>query len=67
MQFPDATPDDLPLIVDIYNSTVAGRLVTADTVPVTVNGKLNWFHAHHPAPKPLWMIREENDGIGWVI
>ena len=26
----DATEADLPAIVDLYNSTVAGRMVTAD-------------------------------------
>ncbi len=66
MQFSDATLADLPLIVEIYNSTIAGRLVTADTAPVTINDKLNWFHAHNPLTRPLWMIREGTDVIGWV-
>ena len=30
MTFRDATLEDLPKIVEIYNSTVASRLVTAD-------------------------------------
>jgi phosphinothricin acetyltransferase len=66
MQFSDATLEDLPLIVDIYNSTVAGRLVTADTEPVTVEDKLKWFHAHNAFTRPLWVIRQDHDVIGWV-
>jgi hypothetical protein len=31
-----ARREDLPVIVDIYNSTIASREVTADTEPVTV-------------------------------
>ena len=30
-----ATLDDLPAIVAIYNSTIAGRMVTADLEPVS--------------------------------
>lgn len=66
MTFRDATPADLPLIVDIYNSTVASRLVTADTTPVSVNDKLSWFNAHNPTTRPLWMVHEQADVIGWV-
>jgi phosphinothricin acetyltransferase len=66
MQFSDATIDDLPLIVEIYNSTVASRLVTADTEPVTVGDKLNWFEAHNPATRPLWMVNDNKQVIGWV-
>ncbi len=66
MQFSDANIEDLPLIVEIYNSTIPGRLVTADTEPVTVKDKLPWFNAHNPETRPLWMVRENSDVIGWV-
>ncbi len=66
MQYSDATLADLPLIVDIYNSTIAGRLVTADTAPVSVEDKLPWFNAHNPATRPLWMVREGSAVLGWV-
>jgi phosphinothricin acetyltransferase len=63
-----ATLDDLPVIVDIYNSTIAGREVTADTEPVSVESRLNWFHEHTPDRRPLWIIEEEGrDGtVGWI-
>ena len=38
-----ARPEDLPLIVDIYNSTIASREVTADTEPVSVASRQQWF------------------------
>lgn len=65
--FRDATIDDLPSIVAIYNSTVAGRMVTADTEPVTVESRIKWFNEHSPERRPLWMV-EDNTGtvLGWV-
>ena len=36
----DATEADLPAIVEIYNATIAGRMVTADTSPVTVESRV---------------------------
>ncbi|MDB5833890.1 MAG: phosphinothricin acetyltransferase, partial [Caballeronia sp.] len=53
--FRDATLDDLPGIVAIYNSTVPSRLVTADLEPVSVESRLAWFHAHGPKARPLWV------------
>jgi phosphinothricin acetyltransferase len=63
-----ATLDDLPVIVAIYNSTIAGREVTADTEPVSVESRLNWYHEHTPERRPLWVIEEAGrDGvIGWI-
>lgn len=63
----DAEIKDLERIVDIYNSTIASRLVTADTEPVSVEDRLPWFHAHNSDKRPLWVIEnEENEIIGWV-
>lgn len=67
-----ATLADLPIIVAIYNSTVASREVTADTEPVTVASRLAWFHEHNPERRPLWVIEEEDDVsatpeiLGWI-
>jgi L-amino acid N-acyltransferase YncA len=63
----DATRDDLPTIVEIYNSTVASRMVTADTEPVTVESRVAWFDAHNPSRRPLWVLLDENQKItGWI-
>ncbi|MBY4897467.1 GNAT family N-acetyltransferase [Cupriavidus sp. AU9028] len=51
----DARSEDLPGIVAIYNSTVASRMVTADTEPVSVASRQPWFAAHGPERRPLWV------------
>lgn len=67
MTFRDATLDDLPKIVEIYNSTVASRLVTADLEPVSVESKIDWFHQHNSEFRPLWMVLDsEKNTVGWV-
>ncbi len=66
LRYRDALLEDLPLIVAIYNSTVAGRIVTADTEPVSVESRLEWFHKHESLKRPLWMVSENDDIIGWV-
>ena len=38
-----AQPADLPVIVDIYNASIPGRMATADTAPVTVVEREGWF------------------------
>ncbi|QNA89045.1 N-acetyltransferase [Massilia sp. Dwa41.01b] len=63
---------DLPVIVDIYNSTVASREVTADTEPVSVASREAWFDEHTPERRPLWVIHDAEDRsdnpavIGWM-
>jgi phosphinothricin acetyltransferase len=67
MNFRNAGIEDLDRIVDIYNSTVASRMVTADTEPVTVESRKLWFADHHPDRRPLWVIEDdEQRTVGWV-
>jgi L-amino acid N-acyltransferase YncA len=61
-----ATTDDLPAIVDIYNSTVASRQVTADTEPVSVESRRMWFSEHTPDKRPLWVAEQDGQIIGWL-
>ena len=61
-----ATQSDLPRIVEIYNATVASRMVTADTEPVTVEARAHWFRAHAPDFRPLWVVEECNQVVGWL-
>ncbi|STZ75385.1 Putative phosphinothricin acetyltransferase YwnH [Bergeriella denitrificans] len=42
----EARQQDLPAIVEIYNSTVATRQSTADLSPVSVAERQVWFDAH---------------------
>jgi L-amino acid N-acyltransferase YncA len=53
-----ATEADLPEIVSIYNATIPGRMVTADTEPVSVESRVPWFKAHNPQTRPLWVVED---------
>lgn len=66
MNYRNATLSDLPTIVSIYNSTIASRMVTADTAAVTVDDKLEWFNKHQPKTRPLWVVETDEKIIGWV-
>lgn len=61
-----ATIEDLPVIVEIYNSTVASRMVTADTEPVTVESRIEWFNKHNEQRPLLTVKNTKNETIGWV-
>jgi L-amino acid N-acyltransferase YncA len=63
----DATLADLPAIVAIYNESIPAGRSTADTRPVTVEERHEWFHKHDPARRPLWVALDEiGDIVGWV-
>ncbi len=63
----NATQNDLSSIVEIYNSTIASRVVTADLERVTVESKQRWFDEHSIDKRPLWMvINSLEQTIGWV-
>ncbi|HHW31267.1 MAG TPA: N-acetyltransferase [Clostridiaceae bacterium] len=64
--FRNAVINDLPVIVDIYNSTIPSRMVTGDTEPLSVDDKLNWFNEHNPEKRPLWIVEHEGKTCGWV-
>ncbi|WP_042298817.1 GNAT family N-acetyltransferase [Paraburkholderia kururiensis] len=66
LSYRDATLDDLPAIVAIYNSTVASRQVTADLEPVSVASRVPWFQAHGPATRPLWVVEEAGRVVAWL-
>lgn len=67
LTYRDAKRSDLKKITEIYNSTIASRLVTADKEPVSVESKVKWFEEHSPEKRPLWVIENESkDIVGWV-
>jgi L-amino acid N-acyltransferase YncA len=61
-----ATEADLPAIVAIYNAAIPGRSATADTEPVTVEGRREWFGKHDPKRRPLWVAEIDGRVIAWV-
>lgn len=66
LTYRDATRDDLPQIVAIYNTTIASRLVTADLEPVAVESRVAWFDAHSRERRPLWMVEDNGQTVGWL-
>ena len=62
----DAVIEDLDDIVGIYNSTIPGRMVTADTEKVTVESKKQWFYEHSNSFRPLWAMENNGKIIGWL-
>ena len=57
---------DLPRIVEIYNSSIPGRLATADTAPVSIESRQEWFTAHSAERHPLWVLEEDGRVVAWV-
>ncbi|MGE1162054.1 N-acetyltransferase family protein [Peribacillus simplex] len=66
IEFREAALSDLPRIVEIYNSTIASRMVTADTEPVSVQSRVKWFEEHHSESRPLYIITIEGQTAGWM-
>jgi L-amino acid N-acyltransferase YncA len=67
MIFRDARIEDLSAIMEIYNSTIPSRMVTADTEPVRVEDRIEWFYKHSPRKRPLWVLENENKNvIAWI-
>ncbi|MBB6732191.1 GNAT family N-acetyltransferase [Cohnella zeiphila] len=61
-----ATREDLPAIVDIYNSTIASRRATADLEPITVESRIEWFERHRPDRRPLWVAKSGERVLAWA-
>ena len=61
-----ARPEDLPAIVAIYNASIPGRLATADTEPVTVEQREEWFRSFDPAARPLWVLEAGGTVAAWL-
>ena len=67
LKYRNAIAEDLTKIIEIYNSTIPSRMVTADTDPVSVESRQNWFKEHSSTKRPLWVIEDINNQIiGWV-
>ena len=61
-----AAAADLPAVVAIYNDAIPGRLATADTLPVTVDERRDWFSAFDPSCRPLWVAESGGEVVGWL-
>lgn len=66
INYRNAELKDLPVIVGTYNSTIAGRMVTADLEPATIESKTAWFNSHNPKTRPLWVVEYNGEYAGWI-
>ncbi|MCO6524715.1 MAG: N-acetyltransferase [Candidatus Schmidhempelia sp.] len=66
LTYQNAKLSDLSFIVEVYNSTIASRMVTADLNPIKVEDRLEWFNQHNPTSRPLWIIYLSDQPCGWV-
>ncbi|MEH7094291.1 GNAT family N-acetyltransferase [Neobacillus vireti] len=62
----DAEKKDMPTIIDIYNTTISGRMVTADLEPVSVENRMPWFNEHSAEFRPLWVVEMNDEICAWV-
>ena len=62
----DATEDDLPAIVDIYNQSIPGGWSTADTTPITVADRIDWFRKFDPRKRPIWVAEVDGRVVAWI-
>jgi len=62
----DATDKDLSAIVEIYNQSIPAGRSTADTSPITVADRVEWFRQFDPARRPIWVAEDEGRLAGCV-
>jgi len=62
----NATEADLPAIVDIYNQSIPGGWSMADTTPIRVEDRVEWFRKFDPARRPIWVAEVDGRVVGWV-
>lgn len=66
MQIRDAIATDLPAIIAIYNAAIPSRTATADTEPITVDSRREWFAKHNLQSRPLWVLEIGNAIAAWI-
>jgi phosphinothricin acetyltransferase len=62
----DAVEADLAAILDIYNESIPAGRSTADTRPVTVAERLEWFGKFDPKKRPVWVAEYECRIVGCI-
>jgi L-amino acid N-acyltransferase YncA len=66
MNIRQAIAADLPAIVEIYNAAIPTRIATADTEPITVASRQEWFAKHQPPSRPLWVLEVDGKVVAWI-
>jgi phosphinothricin acetyltransferase len=66
IQVRDATEGDLPAIVDIYNQSIPGGWSTADTAPIAVADRVEWFRKFSSNKRPIWVAELDGKIVAWI-
>lgn len=66
MTIRNAVEQDLARVVDIYNAAVPSKHSTADTEPVSIESKSEWFHKHSTERRPLLVYEINDKVVAWV-
>jgi phosphinothricin acetyltransferase len=61
-----ATASDLPRLTAIYNQAISFHNATADTVPFTVEQRMDWFESHTPDSYPIYLYEDPGGVQGWL-
>jgi L-amino acid N-acyltransferase YncA len=61
-----ASESDLPTIIDIYNQSIPGGWSTADTRPVRVADRVEWFRRSDPSRRPIWVAEISSVVVAWT-
>ncbi len=62
----NATIEDLPQIVKIYNRAINDGISTADSETVTPDEKIDWFRSHDQNKRPIMVKEYHGKVIAWV-
>ena len=65
MKLRPAREEDLPRIVEIYNSSIPARESTADLVPVSIDDRRAWF-AGHREERPVFVCEIDGQVAAWL-
>jgi phosphinothricin acetyltransferase len=65
MQLREATADDLPAILAIYNDAVLRSTATADYEPQSLPSRRQWWEKHRIDELPVLVAAEGDDVIAW--
>lgn len=66
MTIRDATEEDLPAIVAIYNESIPAGRATADLTPITVESRQAWFQEFDPDRRPCWVAEDGGKVVACV-
>jgi len=63
----DATQDDLPAIIALYNQSIASGRSTADLEPISVDSRRAWFATFDPQKRPIWVAQDSETQDGETV